>query len=954
MQKFKTPLLLLFLFCCLRSWAGNGSTIDSLLRYYSTLQNGNQQVEVLNQLGVYWMESSPAEADSVLRLALSKSIKYRYGNGILHSNINLGKCLHLRGKYNESLSVIKTALEQAEKANDPASIATIYITLGDLYTSLRQFSKSFDQYNKALELFYKTGNNNGIFTCMNRIGNRYMDLYTFQKDSSGFTLAEKKYQEALQFAEKKNMLNNAVVAYISLADAYNIYGKTSGQKDLLFKSLDCSMKALRISRNQHFAKHEAICYLNMGEVYTSLGITEKALPFYQQALEKYQALNDKRWVLNTEKYLATAYLQLNDFEKAETHINNGLRIAHAINLHPYLHDLYELLARIEEKNGHSDNALRYFRLASDFKDSVLNENMTKEMSRLQTELDIEKKDNEIELLTKNTEIQQERIANQTIQRNYLIAAFLGILALLAFIYYRYREKQRSSEVILRAKETAEQAKLLQEQFLANTSHEIRTPMNGIIGMTNQLMDTTLNIEQQEYVNAIKESSSNLLVIINDLLDLSKINAGKMVFERTPFQLSDLFKNLLFTLQYRSKEKNIHLISSIDEKIPTTITGDPVRLNQVLLNLAGNAIKFTEQGEVRISAKLLNDSGKKVRILFSVQDSGIGIPTDKLEKIFESFTQVNATTTRKYGGTGLGLTIAKQIIEQQGGAISVSSKVNEGSTFSFTLEFKKDRRALIPKSNPVAIPTSKNNHFGHLQILVVDDNKVNLRVASLTLSKWQATPVLAEDAKQAIEILQKQPVDLILMDIAMPEMDGIAATKYIRNQLPAPYNQVPIMAMTASVLEKEKDNCLAAGMNDYISKPFDPQDLYEKIKRLLGVNTQEQSTDLSLLKEKAEGDKEYLEEILKTYISEMPKYLEEFDQFVKNHKHKQIGAQAHKMKSPAGLVGAKKLKMVLDSIEQFCLQQPDTPVAEEWITQARSLTQLSIQELQRDLEKLQVN
>jgi signal transduction histidine kinase len=344
--------------------------------------------------------------------------------------------------------------------------------------------------------------------------------------------------------------------------------------------------------------------------------------------------------------------------------------------------------------------------------------------------------------------------------------------LLLFIYYRYSEKNKSQDQIIRAKEIAEKARETQEQFLANTSHEIRTPMNGIIGMTNQLKDTPLTVDQREYLSAINESANSLLVIINDLLDLSKINAGKMTFEILPFHIAELFKNLIYSLQFRSAEKNIRLVSSIDEKIPSVLFGDSVRLNQILLNLIGNAIKFTEKGEVNIVAKLLKDDGKKVLILFSVQDTGIGIQEQKLNTIFDSFTQASSQTNRKYGGTGLGLAIAKQLIEQQGGTISVSSKVNQGSVFLFTLPFKTREKGNKKLKHEIGGVNNFNKPdlFG-ISILIVDDNKINQRVAALTLQKWNVNVELADSAKMAFNILDKKKADLILMDITMPEIDG---------------------------------------------------------------------------------------------------------------------------------------------------------------------------------------
>jgi len=480
-------------------------------------------------------------------------------------------------------------------------------------------------------------------------------------------------------------------------------------------------------------------------------------------------------------------------------------------------------------------------------------------------------------------------------------------------------------------------------------------MNGIIGMTNHLKDTPLTNEQGEYISAINESANSLLVLINDLLDLSKINAGKMTFDKKAFKLSELFKNLIYSLQHRTTEKNIRLYSSIDEKIPSTLIGDSVRLNQILLNLTGNAIKFTEEGEVKLVAKLLKDDGKNLLILFSVQDTGIGIQENKLGTIFESFTQVNARTTRKYGGTGLGLTIAKQLIEQQGGTISVSSKVNEGSTFTFTLQFKKQLKHAKELKDTGSISVDFNRPNLHaMSVLVVDDNKVNQRVAALTLQKWNAKVDAADNAKMAFGKLAQKKFDLILMDVTMPEIDGFEATRHIRKKMPASVNHIPIIAMTASAFTGDREKCMAAGMNEYVSKPFNPEELYDKIVKTVSIENHSSSSpvvDLSLLMERSDGDAGYLREIISAYIEEMPIYVNEMKAFAGAHNIAAIGTQAHKMKSPAKLLGAFELNQQLESIEKMVTQElPEDEILQK-VEKMNVLCLKTVEVLKTELEQI---
>lgn len=932
----------------------NNSSIDSLKKIVSVKENTIQKVDALNTLADKLINNDPISAFEYAykALQLSKSLKYIKGEA---KALNVLAVLDKnKGNYAKSLTQLQSALKLSESINNNSYTAISYQNIGDIYSILKSYDKAIDNYEKAYELQKKDKNHQESIVLLNRLANRYLDKGNFLNDTASLYKGVTIYEKAKDLSTKIGDDQKYIISHINLADAYNIIGKKTNNKNAFFQSIDFSLRSLKLARERNLPRYEAISYLNIGEVYESLNNPTKAIHYYELAIEKYNISNEKIWLLNSYRYIAKAYISLGNYSKAIEYINKGIASAKELNLVIYLRDYYQMLADLYSRQNNYKSAFEYHTLYLNYKDSIINENTALNISRLQTELELERKDKEIELLKKNTEIQNEKIRSQTIQRNWLIIGVLGALILLIIIYYRYREKQKAESIILKAKEAAELAKEIQEQFLANTSHEIRTPMNGIIGMTSQLLDSPLTSEQLEYALAIKESSNNLLVIINDLLDLSKIKAGKMAFEMIPFNLSDLCKNLIFTLQYRSSEKNIHLISSISENIPTVLLGDPVRLNQVLLNLAGNAVKFTEKGEIKIAVKLIRDDGKNVRLLFSVQDSGIGIPANKLDTIFESFTQVNATTTRKYGGTGLGLTIAKKIIEQQGGTISVSSKVNEGSTFSFVLDFKKTaKKAKEIKEQKLSGPLYHDFDLSKVNVLVVDDNRVNQRVAALTLKKWNANVDVADDAESAIKKLKTTVFHIILMDIAMPEMDGIEATEYIR-KMQAPICNTPIIAMTASALIGEEEKCITAGMNDYISKPFNPNDLFFKIARLIPKElktTTERSIDLSLLHSRAEGDKEYLKEIFESYSTEMPSYLKELNLFIAEQNWSAVSKQAHKMKSPVALVGAHKLKRLLEKAELEAITDDRTNEMIDVFNEIDSLCLKTIEDIKKELQTI---
>lgn len=948
-------LFLLFLLVSTSGKAQRNPVVDSLLNIVSSVSDTTKKVEALYKIAVELKDVDYKNATTYANKSIALAKKANYTHGLINSLIILAQLDHSKGNYAEALIKLKEALEFSKKEKDNTAIAQCFLSIGDVYSTLKSYDKAISNYEKCEDLSRQEKNDETTIVALGRIGNRYMDIGNETNDTNHIVKAIAIYEKGRKLSEHINDTKKIINAYVNLADAFIILGKKTKNKNYFFWSIDYSLRSMKLSRKFNYPKSESIGLLNIGEAYENLGKTSKAIHYYEISLVKYEALKDKNWMMNIHKSLANAYLTLNNYPKSIEHVESGIKLAKEEDLKVYLRDYYAILMKIYSKQNDFKKAFETQQLYTAYKDSIINENTSLSIARLQTELELDKKDLEIELLNRNAEVQNEKIRAQAIQRNYLIAGIVVIFILLLFIYYRYLEKNKIQEEIIRAKEIAEQAKETQEQFLANTSHEIRTPMNGIIGMTNQLIDTPLTGDQREYLNAISESANSLLVIINDLLDFSKINAGKMTFAKEPLKITELFKNLIYSLQYRSTEKNIRLISSVDEKIPLTLLGDSVRLNQILLNLTGNAIKFTEKGEVKIAAKLLKDDGKKILVLFSVQDTGIGIPKDNLKTIFDSFTQASSRTNRKYGGTGLGLAIAKQLIEQQGGTISVSSKVNEGSVFLFTLPFKiqEKGRKKIKVIGKDVLDFNQPDLLG-VSILVVDDNKINQRVAALTLQKWNAHIELAGSANIAFEIIKNKKTDLILMDITMPDIDGFEATQYIRKKMPAPLNNIPIIAMTASALVGDREKCISMGMNEYISKPFNPEELYTKIVTVLALENRfinEPIVDLTTLNERAEGDKEYLKEIILSYIQEMPIYVGEMNRFLNEKNRDQIRKQAHKMKSPAKLLGAFELATQLEFIEKSIDGQEVFEKIINSVEQMNSLCMFSVEALKKELSRM---
>ena len=482
-----------------------------------------------------------------------------------------------------------------------------------------------------------------------------------------------------------------------------------------------------------------------------------------------------------------------------------------------------------------------------------------------------------------------------------------------------------------------------ESFLAHMSHEIRTPMNGILGIASLLNKTRLDAQQRNYLQLIQESANNLLVIVNDILDLEKIVAGKLQLEQIPFKIVDKIATTIQSFIYRAEEKELGLI--FQNAIPgdLVVKGDPYRLSQVLNNILSNALKFTNEGHINISTGIREHSGDEVVVEITIHDTGIGIGKEQLRTIFEPFEQADATISRKYGGTGLGLTISKNMVEMQGGELLVHSEEGKGSAFTIRVPYQLSIEAM--QENEVSQEIDYKS-LGHRKVLVAEDVELNQYLARHILESWDFEVVIANNGKEALEALEKCSFDCILMDVQMPEMDGIEATQHVR-RLPDPVKAgIPIIALTANALKGDSEKYLAAGMTDYLAKPFDEARLFRVISRnltrlqnpvgsaatpiataLTHNNNNSNMTpgntrlyDLSMVQSVSGGDEGFIKKMVALFIETVPQNVQDLKNALQEENWDQVGKTAHKLKSTIDSMGIKSIRQEIRTVEANARQK----------------------------------
>jgi signal transduction histidine kinase/tetratricopeptide (TPR) repeat protein/FixJ family two-component response regulator len=913
-----TLLFLVFIIHAISVLADNEILLnrDSLRRVLNKKDiTDTARINTLYRLGKSYDYYLPDSMDHYASMVKTASQKVNYRKGLMEYFTLKGLVLQNTGKWKEALEYHLQALDLAEKTRDNTWLFAAYNNLGNDYMNLNILDKALNCFNTALDISRNMKQTPRILLAMLNLALVYEQAGDLNK-SIEYNLRIISMYDSIGF---RNPSMKAAVMH-NLAENYLNSGR-------LGESMDYLLKAYALNKEYKNRTYLKINLLLLGNLFeadkenklagkTGSKMSSNDLAFsYCKELEGL-CLEDK-----DTSTLVLLYNNMSQILADRGNLQEALQYGvqswkmRNKNEDPDLKaKIAEGIANISYALGDYKNAADFFRIRNSIKDSLETAKIAESVRKLSESHEIAIKDEQLK--EKEQQLRAKEFANYLL---FTLAALILVFA--SVLFYSYKQKQKAArELELKniqigeARSRAERNEKFKEQFLANMSHEIRTPLNAVIGITDLMLDEKQAPKTEIFLKNIKQAGEHLLVLINDILDLSKVEAGKLELMDAPFNLDSFIAGINDLFRYKMLEKDLKMLIDISETTPKWLSGDSSRIRQVLVNLVGNAVKFTDKGSVRIKIDPQEYSGDHCKLKFSVEDTGPGIAKDQQAVIFEEFIQIPGTNDQVFRGTGLGLSISRKLVERMGGKLKVESQPGSGSVFFFTIPLavsSEEAFNTFRKENLMPAEARK----GAFRILVVEDNPSNLVVTEGHLEKILPESIVktAENGKIALEMLEKENFELVLMDVQMPVMDGYTATRKIR-EMQGEMAHIPVIALTASMIRADIRKCLEAGMNAYVPKPVNRKVLAKTIFEQLGIsgeppmetvnetannfleNLVEKPFWTSSLYEACNGKKSRFIRYLELFLLETDKELTNWDQWIAARRQDELAASVHKLNS----------------------------------------------------------
>lgn len=856
----KSILFFLFLSCFLLLRAQENEAYNNLHKIELGTEDLRVRADMYNDMAQYYKDRNPSSAFFYVDSAVVLSLATRYYDGLAKAYRNRGYVYMHTGNNIEGLKWYKKAKEIHETYGKDEYLAESLLDIGVVLRKMGNYKDAYEHYYRALDIAKATNSTETLSRAYNNLGYLY-------KVESKYPQALENLLEALEHAEKTKDKKKIASRLNNIGEIYDI--NIGDYK----RSMKYYEEALRIRKEIHDSRGMSVSLRNMGALerrrqnygkamiylkealdtaiaihYSTLIASTKyhiafllqeknqpkeALPYIVDAIKIHQSSENSRGYLWGILLLGDIHYSLGNYEKTKQHAFEAYEIAMAKNLTQAKSTSARLLAQYYAEKDSFEDAYKYSLIYQD-----TNKKLTDRINIAKTAT-----------LEQTRRYEAEQAAQKEKQKQIFFGSiFIFLLLLLTIMYRSNRSRKKFNHALIKknnelqeARKKAEEAAVVKQNFLATMSHEIRTPMNAVLGFTNLLLDEEPNATQISYLRHLQTSGKQLMSILDDILDFSKLEAKKLRIEEVTFNAKSLLLKIVQVYKTIAKKKRIDLNIDLDGFYDNThLIGDPVRLNQILANLLDNAVKFTEEGSISVKVWEKTIDENKIHLHVSVNDTGIGISEENQFKIFESFTQNDNTRTRKYGGTGLGLAICKELVEIQGGKIWVKSQLGEGSAFNFYLPYRISSEKEIALQQEY-LTKPKDSLLEGLKILIVEDNILNQRILSTVLKKWKIEVFITSNGADAVQLVSSENFDLVLMDLYMPNMNGFEATKKIRVLDNDHKANVPVVAITASNLNEISQEIQEAGIHYQIGKPFKIDELYHVIYEASQLNVSDVST-----------------------------------------------------------------------------------------------------------------